>query len=126
MRLVGLIALSLACSVASAQNHPIPKDGEFYVSGIGLESCGKYLTALEKHGTNAAMIHGGHQYHSQSAVFREWTQGYLAATNAANSRNERAYADMDGVMQWIKIYCQKDPTVPFATAVYQYAAGAQL
>lgn len=119
-----LLAALFLANIATAQE--TPKPGTFYAAGLGNTSCGSFLTALERHQPTQRLQHDGDLFHTEASAYKEWTLGFLAAFSAMFPTNRRTTADAAAAMQWLKLYCQKDPTTPFATAVYQYGIGAQL
>ena len=96
------LLLSIITSVAAEQN----RRASFY--GLGNESCGKFLAALQKTPVDEALDYNGKSYASETRLYTEWFLAYITAYNIFNEQmNNINHADRTSITFWVKSYCEK-------------------
>ena len=113
--LILVAALAVAAGLLSSPRTACANDQSFVpaiVTGIGQDSCGQYLQALEDERKARQPGADPEQVYSYSyGTYVDWLDGYLtgAAWSVARDRADR--------MAWLGNYCQGRPLDPYFSAV---------
>ena len=108
---LGLIAVLLTASSAQAQ--------KVKVIGVGSDSCGSYVLALAKNPPTQAILMEGQVYYTDTAAYAQWISGYVTA-NAFAGRPVQENIDFNGIMMWVKNYCDTNPSHTIAHAAQAF------
>lgn len=101
---------ALVCLLLSAPAAPAAdRDGNYAVWGSGGKSCHTFNTRDE----------------AGDAAYREYIMGYLTAYNALANETYSISGDLglDGVMDWIRNYCEEKPMHSFDQALVDFTSG---
>jgi hypothetical protein len=85
-----------------------------YVSGLGNDSCGKYLAAVHGHPPGAGKVINpprGGQFSDDHHLYMAWLGGFFSATNqwVLNAPNG-IQIDNAAIDVWIRKWCEQNPT----------------
>src|SRR5262245_1161042 len=80
------------------------------VYGIGSQSCGEFVEAVE--GSQSNLADEGDRY-----AFVSWAQGYLSAYNALARSESLGSTDRAGLQLWLYDYCRVHQLESFNIAV---------
>lgn len=87
--------------------------------GIGNESCGTFLSALDKTKPDEALDYNGKSYISESRIYSEWLLAYVTAYNLFNNqKNNIDHANSNDITFWAKNYCEKKPMSKISHAAW--------
>ena len=92
---------------------------QIMVFGIGKDSCGSFTLAIAKNVPTSAMRMDEQLYYTDTAAYAQWIAGYVTANEAAR-QPVRSHTDFNGVMMWIKNFCDSNPTSPLAHAAQAF------
>lgn len=105
-----LIAVSAACALlvyassAVAQEEPEPTYEEWWIAGLGLNDCGKYLSEINLPGNQGVLNEAG--YHS-------WITGYISGESMGRIRAGKRTLDQgasnDAIFLATQNYCEENP-----------------
>lgn len=91
------------------------------VVGVGSDSCGSYVLALAKNAPTRAMRMEEQLYYTDTAAYAQWISGYVTA-NAFAGRPIPEHIDFNGIMMWVKSYCDTNPTHTIAHAAQAFVS----
>ena len=106
---LGILAVTAPCAFAQIVN----------VVGVGSDSCGSYVLALAKNAPTRAMRMDEQLYYTDAATYAQWVSGYVTA-NAFAGRPIPSHIDFNGIMIWVKNYCDSNPTYTIAHAAQAF------
>ena len=98
--IIFMLALILPISASAKQ---------IMVLGIGTASCGSILIALEKNEPSDGFEMNGQYYYTEIAAYSQWVLGYISSYSAIYGIPTKE-TDLNGVIMWIKKYCEKNPS----------------
>src|SRR5215831_12464947 len=101
-----IVSMTLPASVCLSQNRTT-QPPEVFIQGVGLDSCGKFLAAVEglPIGLGPVLTYAdGRKYLSEAAVYAAWIQGYISGVNSYE-RLRQIKIDYAGTELWMKNWC---------------------
>lgn len=86
--------------------------------GLGLTSCGELVQAFRDDSPNMAFSAHGRLYPTMPQTYQEWLAGFITAYNiyASKTGDVGRGIDIHGMMEWVRSYCQENPTDFVTTA----------
>ncbi len=93
------------------------------VRGVGSDSCGKFLAAVENMppGKGATLNYDGNTWFDKDEVYAEWIQGYITAVNLMQvffpHPTKQIDVDYPGTELWIRDWCEARPANSLLAAV---------
>ena len=111
--LIGFIFVTISSSRSFA--------GIVRMQGVGTESCGSFVSAIEDHGPGEILKSSVDEiFYTEINTKMQWIFGFIAAKNWNLSDKNQIIIDRDGTAMWIKNYCEKNPTRPIVNAVSKF------
>jgi hypothetical protein len=111
LRYRSMAALLLSCvsTAVYAQSQGV------FVTGMGDESCGKYLSAVHNQppGKYRVLNRRDGDYYDEHMVYGEWLKGFLTAMNLSSvmeGKDNVTTADNAAIDVWIRRWCEQNPT----------------
>jgi hypothetical protein len=107
------IALFAASSASLAEDMVT-----FY--GVGTNSCGAFLAAERAAKNGVRQRDSGNTFYPERSMYQEWLSGYVSSFNAQNVQRsgvKMVNTDVEGLMAWVRSYCEKNPTKQVLVAV---------
>jgi hypothetical protein len=94
------------------------------LSGLGGQSCGKYLAAVHGHAPGKGNVVSHPQqgrFWDEHSRYMDWLSGFVGATNwfVLDERNQ-IQVDNAAIDVWIRKWCEQNPTEPLAYAASQF------
>jgi hypothetical protein len=82
------------------------------IHGIGADSCASYVLALADNRPSAAITMDGKLYYTTANAYTQWILGFVTANNLTMGKPGRGQItiDTDGIVIWVKNYCEAHPT----------------
>lgn len=111
------IILATILSLASLTCHA---EGSFTISGLGTNSCGAYVMAINARNIDQGMTYQGETYYPKSAAYVQWVSGFVSASNRGKKEEKQDMTDIEGLTLWIKNYCESHPDLPLAKAAIDF------
>ena len=113
-----ILAMSAQLIVAACAHAGQSRVATMY--GLGNESCGNFLAALQKAPPDTGIDYEDKSYVSESRAYSEWLLAYITAFNQLNDQHKNiVHADRDGVILWVKNYCEKQPMDSVSQAAWK-------
>jgi hypothetical protein len=111
---IAALTLSTACHAQGV---------DAYISGLGYNSCGKYLAAVhgQAPGTGKLLTGPEGQLFDDHTRYMDWLDGFFSATNVwvlndpNGIKNDNAAVDA-----WIRKWCEQSPTKLFIDAAWAF------
>ena len=86
------------------------------VTGIGGDSCGSYVLALNENRPTAAVTYDGKMYYTKANTYAQWVTGFVTAANFASKPGQgQIQVDVNGIALWVKQYCEANPSALIAS-----------
>lgn len=82
------------------------------VYGIGSNSCGALVQAYREGSPSVGVEHQGRVFSAKSQLYAQWLAGFFSSSNVFKSETGdfAKGTDMDGLTEWVRFYCEKNPT----------------
>lgn len=115
------VCIATVAVVLAAPANSQGKKTHIAVQGVGAESCGSYVLAIQKNGPASSLEWKGERYSTPTKTYVQWIAGYVSAHNAMKLIDGRGDeqvvgVDLNGMALWIKNFCEKNPTVTILNA----------
>src|SRR6516165_5675097 len=110
---IATLALSTACHAQEATT----------ISGLGANSCGRYLAAVHDHapGKGKYLDHPDGQLYDAHYRYNDWLTGFFAATNVWVLNGPNGITnDVAAIDVWIRKWCEQNPTKPLVDAAWAF------
>jgi hypothetical protein len=88
----------------------------YYIVGLGLNSCGQYLSAVHNHPpgkSQGLQYQGGATYVDEATRYLDWLAGFVSASNGWIARTDTGNgvkADYAAIDVWMRRWCEQNPT----------------
>jgi hypothetical protein len=118
MRYIVTVIATLTLSTASYAQGP-----NAFISGLGYESCGKYLAAVHGHapGTGRLLTGPGGQFYDDHTRYMDWLNGFFTATNMWVTHEPNGIkSDAAAIDVWIRKWCEQNPTKSLGEAAVAF------
>lgn len=92
----------------------------FTVSGLGTNSCGSYIAAINTRFIDQGMTYQGESFYPKSGVYAQWLAGFVSASNWAKNPESQDQTDLNGLTLWVKNYCEAHPDMPIVKAAVDF------
>lgn len=105
--LVSIVLLAFTSATALGGDDMV----SFY--GVGANSCGSFLSVERGDKNGVRQRDTGRTFFPERAMYEQWLSGFVTAFNAQNLKNPSVRpvnTDTEGLMAWVKSYCEKNPT----------------
>ncbi len=99
-KILFILAIALPCLAQAKQR---------VVFGVGTDSCGSMLIALEKNKPTTAIEMNGQVYFSDAATYSQWVSGYVSSHSTVYGAPSKD-TDFNGMVMWVKKYCEEHPS----------------
>ena len=82
------------------------------VDGVGGDSCGALVQAYREGSPSIGVQSKGRIFSAQSQLYAQWLSGFYSAYNGfvAKTGDFSGGVDMQGLSEWVRSYCEKNPT----------------
>jgi hypothetical protein len=104
----------------------------WYTIGIGsISSCGTFVKAEEAmtpgpEGKTQTMTWGGKTWVEMGEAYEEWLMGFVSAANLSRlDGTKQSMVDRDGIVLWVKRYCEAHPDESMVDAAGAFIARQQ-
>jgi hypothetical protein len=97
--------------------------GVKFVTGLGNNSCGKYLAAVHGHppGTGRVLNRPDGQLYDDHIRYTDWLTGFFTATNwFVLDEHNQLRIDNAAVDVWIRKWCEQNPTKALFEAAWAF------
>lgn len=80
--------------------------------GTGSSSCGALIVAFREDAPSMGIANKGRIFYAKSKLYSEWLAGFFSSYNSLKSQTGdfAKGSDMEGLMEWVRSYCEKNPT----------------
>lgn len=88
------------------------EDKPIHIYGLGMSPCGTLVQAFRQDSPNVGLNHQGRMFSTQAHTYQQWLAGFVSSYNTYKSETGslgRA-TDINGLMEWLHSYCEKNPT----------------
>jgi hypothetical protein len=117
------IATVIAALVLSTACHAEDWGSVKFVTGLGNNSCGKYLAAVHGHppGGGKALDHPDGRLYDDHFRYMAWLSGFFSATNwLVMDEHNQLRIDNAAVDVWIRKWCEQNPTKALVEAAWAF------
>ena len=113
-----VIAALIVSSACHAQGGP-----QVFISGLGYNSCGKYLAAVHDHppGAGKFLTRPEGQFSDDHFRYGDWLNGFFTATDMWITHEPNGIkSDAAAIDVWIRKWCEQNPTKRLADAAWAF------
>jgi len=90
-----------------------------YAIGVGLNSCGQYLSAVHNHppGTYTSIERPQEgEFFDEASRYQQWLGGFISGSNWKKDNSNNVRTDGAAIDVWMRRWCEQNPTKIFEAA----------